>query len=253
MKALLACLAALVLTGCASLPKPMTADVATQLKQGKTAVLFYDDIGQINYLEDKYFVLGVAQVASNSAYTGIWNGGPELSQVHAEQFGKLGLQAQSAYNLLPATVIEESTANERSVFTLKPPAKGQKKKTKADWQLSPQLRDALIAQGQDSLVWVSWSGFTLHLQTLGLPTVEKFSTSFWILDLKQNKVVWDGSFMTWENAELGERTGKEFLESDELKGLKRESAEKMRQYYSPTKRSNKDVGTLTGLRGGVSQ
>ena len=251
MKALMAFLVAFVLGGCASLPKPLTADVASKIKQGNTAVLFYDDMGEIKYLEDKYYVLGVAQVASNSAYGGIWSSNPELSQLHTEQFSKLGLKTQSAYALLSSSDIENNSAADRALYTFKPPEKSKVKPAASPGQaaLTPQLRDALLAQGQDSLIWVAWSGFTLHLQTLGLPAVEKMNTCFWVFDLKENRLLWNGTFFTFENTSIGGRTGKEFLEANDLSGLKSEVAARMRDYYQPEKRKNNDVGLLMGLRG----
>jgi hypothetical protein len=118
MRVLMGCVLALLLTACAA--RPMSPEVITQLKQGKNAVLFHDDIGEIRYIEDKYLVLGVAKVASSGTYTGVWDPNPDLSALHAEQLSGLGLQAQSAYQLLPAAFIEESISAERELYTARP-------------------------------------------------------------------------------------------------------------------------------------
>jgi hypothetical protein len=247
-------LMALALGGRASTPQPLTADVVSKIKQGNTAVLFHDDIGEIKYLEDQCYILAVAQIASNVVYADVWSSNSELSQLHAEQFSNLGLKAQSAYTLLPSSHIEENSATDRARYTLKRPEKSNDKSAKSSAlvrpvALTPQLRDALLAQGQDSVIWVAWSGLTLHLQTFCLPAVEKMQAAFWIFDLQEDRLLWNGTFSTWEHTSVGDRTGKEFLESNNLSGLKSEVAARMRDYYDPVKRKNKDVGALTGFRG----
>ena len=53
MKKILAAVAVLlILSGCATVPK-LSASDADRLKSGKSAILFVDDVEQINYLQDK--------------------------------------------------------------------------------------------------------------------------------------------------------------------------------------------------------
>jgi hypothetical protein len=252
MRALMGCLFALLLTACAA-NKPMTPDVTSRLKQGNTAVLFHDDIGEIKYVEDKYFVLGVAQVASNSTYSGLWNPNPELSRLHAEGLAGLGLKARSAYDLLSAAQIEQSIDAERELYTLKPRDKSKpeaKAPSAGAPPISPKLRDALIEKGQDSLVWVAWSGFQLHLLTLGLQPREEYNTSFWFFDLRTNQLLWRGAVLTMETTSIPDgKTGKEFLESNSLAGLKAESAARVKDNYRADQGRFANLGVLSGLGG----
>jgi hypothetical protein len=245
-------LIALLLSACVSAPKPLSEDLLTRLKQGSTAVLFADDVGAISYLEDTYYVLGVSQSAANSVYKGTWDSNRDLSDLHTAEFANLGLKSQSAYSLLSASQIEEFTAAERAQarYTYYPDKKlkAAKKDAAKDPALSPAFRDALLAQGQEWLVMIAWSGFSLHIKTLGLAPAEDLHTTFWVIDLKENRVLWGAGLLTIENVSLGEKTGKEFLESDDLRGLKSEVSTRMREYYQAEKRKSKDVGTLLGLK-----
>jgi hypothetical protein len=250
MRAPIGCLFALLLTACAA-SKPMTPDVTSRLKQGNTAVLFHDDISEIKYVGDQYFVLGVAQVASNATYSGLWNPNPELSRLHAEGLAGLGLKAQSAYDLLSAAQIEQSITAERELYTLKPrdESKPEAEAPSPDAPpISPKLRDALIDKGQDTLVWVAWSGFQLHLQTLGLPPREEYTTGFWFFDLRTNQLLWRGAVLTNEKTSIPDgKTGKEFLESNGLAGLKAESAARVKDSYRADQAKFANLGVLSGL------
>jgi hypothetical protein len=252
MKALMAAFAALALSGCAVVSKPLTDATLSQLKQGSTAVLFYDDIGEIKYLEDHYAVLAVTQDRSKGAYTGIWNSNAELSQLHAEQFAQLGLRTQSAYTLLSASYVHDNSTIDRTLYTLKPQEKSRTASSKLQptrqGALTPQLRDALMAQDQDSLIWIAWTGLTLYMPTLGLSPRETISARYWVFDLKKNQILWHGQFDLMEMVSMGEMTGKEFLESNNLRGLKSQVSALNRTLYDPQKRGGKDVGTAMGLR-----
>lgn len=239
-----------VLGGCASVP-PLAQDEVSKIMQGKTAVIFSDDIQQINYLEDKYFVLGVAQVASNSAYKDIWNSNELLSSVHSQGLARAGLHTESVYELMPAETILELTKSERERYTLIPKkASKEQKVTQTEAPLTPSFRDALLAKGKDYLVWIGWGGFTLHLPALGLSPVEQFQTGFWIFDVKSNKLLWNGSVFTAENVKI-EGTGKEFLESNNLSRLRSEVSNRINERYSyrpkATGMFKNSYGQLIGL------
>jgi hypothetical protein len=252
MRMLMGCLLALLLTACVT-NKPMTPDVASRLKQGKTAVLFYDNIGEIKYLEDKYLVLAVAQVASNSTYQGLWSPNVDLSEAHAAGLKTLGMNAQSAYTLLPAAYIDENAATERELYAFKRPGESKPPLTPRPKgsAISPKLRDALMEKGQDTLVWVAWSGFQLHLMTLGLPPREEYTTGFWMFDLKKNELVWSGNVITMETTTIPDgKTGKEFIEAGGLAGLKAESAARARDNYRSDQLKFRNLGRLSGLTGG---
>jgi hypothetical protein len=255
MKGLSIALTALLLLSACVAPKPLSQDMLTRLRQGSTAVLFYDDVGQVSYLEDTYYVLGVAQSAANSVYKGTWDSNRELSELHTAQLANLGLKTQSAYTLLSASMIDEFAAAERARarYTYYPDKKAKaarKKEAAGAPALSTNLRDILLAQGQDSLVWIGWSGYSLHLRTLGLGPQETLDTRFWVIDLKENRVLGEAGLLTMESLSIGEKTGKEFLESDNLHGLKARVSQRMREYYEADTRKNKDVGTLLGLKSG---
>jgi hypothetical protein len=145
------------LAGCAAIPR-LSASDADRVKRGQCAVLFMDDVEQINYLQDKYYVLAVTQEGSTSVYKGIWNSSKALSAVNAEEFSKLGLQAKSAYELLGEQEVERLTQEDRVRYTLH--ARQQTGgKTAPAATIAAQLRQALLDKGQDCLIWASWSGY----------------------------------------------------------------------------------------------
>jgi hypothetical protein len=245
-----------LLTGC-GVTAPLKPDSANAVKQAKTAIVFYDGIEQINYIADEYFVLGVAQVGSHSAYHGIWDSNKELSALNAEELTKIGLQAQSIYanrSLDEIAQFEPWLKTMHEDLHPAPKKQGVKQKTVDSGPapvVVPQLREALQKDGYNHLIWISWSGYTLHLQTLGLPPMSQMTVSFRIIDLQKNAVVWDGAVGVMEKTSLGSAaTGKEFLENDNLSGLKLEVARIFRERYQRRAGHggfNNSIGQMIGI------
>jgi hypothetical protein len=240
MKRIFAALALLtVLAGCASVQR-LSAPDAARVKNGKTAVLFVDDVQQINYRQDKYYVLAVTQEGSTSIYKGIWNSGKELSAIHAEEFSKLGLKARSAYELISERDLERLAQQDSDAAAAQP-------KGATDPTLSPQLRQALLDKNQDYLIRVSWTGYTLHIQTLGLPTNEQFLIRYRIFDVKNNKLMGGGDYMYLHSVNLEGQTGKDFLEKDNLAGLRSQMEKHIRARF--TEPPNATIGKILGWEG----
>lgn len=235
----------LMLVGCATVPK-LSAGDADRVQSGRSTVLFVDDIEQINYLQDKYYVLAVTQEGSTSVYKGIWNSSKALSAVNADEFSKLGLKATSAYELFSEPDLARLSQEDRNRFTVrpKPPAAGG---TAPQAQsVTPELRQALLDKGQDYLIWASWSGYTLHIQTLGLPPNEQFLLRYWIFDLKQNKLLGGGDVSSLHNVDLADQTGKDFLEKDNLAGFRSQVEKHIRARFRDP--PNATVGKILGLK-----
>lgn len=235
-----------VLAGCATMPK-LTADEADRVTGGKTAVLFVDDVEQINYLQDKYYVLAVTQEGSTSVYKGIWNSSKDLSAVHADEFSKLGLKAKSAYEILGEQNVPRLTLNDRIRYTVRATPPVGAAAANPVQTITPELRQALLDKGQDYLIWASWSGYTLHIQTLGLPPNEQFLLRYWIFDLKQDKLLAGGDCAWLQKVDLAGQTGKEFLENNNLAGFRSQVEKQMRaRYREPPKQT---VAKVLGLKG----
>jgi hypothetical protein len=241
------CVSALALAACAGVSPPLSRELSASVRQGKTAVYFSDDVEQIHYLEDVYLVVGVAQVASDSSYTGIWDSDRELSATHAALFNRIGVHAQSLYDALPAEQITAASLKERMTFSIRGTLGLKLAEGDPAAPLSPEFRDALQAQGQDYLIWIAWSGFTLHLQTLALPAVEQYTLAFWIFDVKQNKLLWRGPFAIMDSVRVTADTGKDFLEKDDLAGLRRELTRLDETYYLTNRGLRKSYGDAMGL------
>jgi hypothetical protein len=247
--AVLAC--ALALVGCASVA-PMKPEAATVVKNGTTAVVFYDGVEQINYIEDKYFVLGVAQVASNSVYQGLWDSNRMLTALHAEELGKIGINARSVYDLYADGERTEADALFKEMNASLQPMKTKKGEKSVVPQVPARLREQLLAKGCDHLMWISWNGYTLHMQTLGLPALSKISTRYRVVDLRNDTApLWDGWVLTWEETKVEGDTGKAFLEAHDLAGLKKEVDRVSRgRYLAQNSKGKKQVsvGQIIGIQ-----
>ncbi len=237
---------ALLLAACASV-SPMAPDSARDMKTGKVVVAFFDGVEQINYREDVYLVLGVAQVASNSVYGGFWDSSKEISAMHTSEFAKLGVRATSLYDIVTESERAELATIQKEMYSLySGPTKVQDESL-----LKPRFRDLLLGKGNDYLVWATWSGYLFHIHTLGLPPHEAFTTTYWVFDLKGNRIVWNGSIGSRERVEMREGlSGKDFLEKDNLAGLKSRVANMIKERHKGrTGRGiySNSVGQIMGL------
>lgn len=212
------------------------------MKTGKTTVLFQDEAQQINYLQDKYYVLAVTQEGSTSLYKGIWNSNKDLSALHADELAKLGLRAHSAYELFSEKDVARMLQEETELRLAQP-----KGTPAADQTISPLLRQSLLDKGQDYLIWATWSGYTLHIQTLGLPPNEQFLLVYRVFDVKKNKLLGGGTTYYLHNVNLEGQTGKDFLEKDNLAGLRSQVESHIRERF--TAPPNASIGKILGLQG----
>jgi len=238
---------ALLFSGCATVA-PLQPEVASKVKQSKVAVVFYDGSEQINYIEDKYLVLGVAQVASNSVYHGVWDSNRDLTTLHTQELGKLGVPATSLYDIFSDVEIAQAYAQLKEMYTR--PLSSAGKPLSAP-PVTPQLAQMLIAKGYDHLIAINWTGYTLHLQTLGLPMLSKTQVGFRFLDLTNPQpLLWIGSILIWEEVEIANGTGKDFLEKNDLAGLKAEVARLFHERYrirTDHGGFNTSIGQIVGL------
>ena len=69
-------------------------------------------------------------------------------------------------------------------------------------------------------------------------------------DYDAGRQVWNGAVLGWENMEIGEKTGKEFLERNGLAGLKTETDRVIRERYKIRTghgMMNASVGQMMGV------
>jgi len=243
----------LILTGCATIPH-LTASDADRVKSGKSVVLFVDNAQQINYLQDKYYVLAVTQEGSTSLYKGIWDSGKDLSALHADEFSKLGLKTRSAYELFSEQDIAHLTQAEDRPALQQPGGSGPLaalasagSAANPGQAISPELRQALLDKGQDYLIWASWSGYTLHIKTLGFPPDEQFVLVYRVFDVRNDKLLGGGSSMYLHRVDLEGQTGKDFLEKNNLAGLRAQVEKHIRERF--TAPPNATIGRILGLQG----
>jgi hypothetical protein len=201
----------------------LTPATASTWMQGKSALFFADDVKQIGYVKDNYYVLGVSESSTKGAYGGLWEASLPLSAVNAEEFSKLGADTVSLYDLLPAEEIP------RLVASATPP----------NGSVPEELRAALLAKGRSHLIWVNWDGFKLHVLTLGMKPFEQMTVGYRIFDLKRNEMIASSGVLFMERVNLQGATAKDFLERNELQQFKQDVEKLMRSRFTSTK-----VGTV---------
>jgi hypothetical protein len=189
------------------------------VRAGNTAVMFTDGVQQINYLEDHWLVVGFAQTATNSVYRGFWDSNAELSTVFAQEYALKGLRSQSVYDVLGKSDVDR-ILNAIPVSAI--PGGTADKNGARENALPLDVQEELLEKHQDYLIWLIWSGLTLHLEALGLPPREIYHVNYKLIDVRANKVLGIGGCGKMESVSLNGKSGKDFLESDNLAGLKSE-------------------------------
>lgn len=244
-------------TACATITPPLTDDKTKNLRNGKSVVIFSDPNHQINYLEDIYMVLAVSQEASTSSYNGIWNSEKDLAAIHTEELSKIGLDVTSIHDSMSSTDITEfkPLLDELDSLSKSQSSGGFGFNKSGDTEngvhkkINNKLRLKLKEKGYDYLFWISSPGLTLHLKALGLPPWQYFNHTYRVYDLSRNELVWGSPlgilYTDVEKIPEGQ-TGKQFLESNNLAGLKRDTKKIIREYYN-MKDKSKRISYLIGL------
>lgn len=237
----------LILSGCASLQSPpMKAGDIKTVKSGKTAVMFYDPIGKITYLEDSYRVLAIFTNTTEASYKGFWDMDKYMSKLHSNNLRKLGINAESIYKRFNAKEISYLNKKQKNMYKRwnEYLYDGDAKKINSKL-VDADLRKRLIRKGYSYLVWIPHRGYSLHMRTLGLAPLEQLFMSYSLHDLKKDKVLWKGGFNTYTTLDLKGKTAKDYLERNSLKGYKSRVNTLTRSLYEG--KHNGTVGVALGL------
>lgn len=227
------------LSGCVSSLMPMTKQEADNLRQGTTAVAFFDKSLKINYVEDVYRVLAITQNGSSSSYRGIWNSDAMITDAHVKGFRGYGVNAKSAFKILNKKDIMTLQRDKQAIFTGSHAAEGVTHK------LNKDVRSILLKKKIENLVLFDWHGFTLHIKTLGLSPQEKFHFNFKIFNVPSGKMVWQGYASSLETVDIGNKGGKAYLERRDLANLKSDIKRMINNRYTAKSGS---IGQLIGLQ-----
>ena len=221
--------------GCASEP-PLSRDVVNGLKTHGTVVLFSDDWGAYRKKGGRYNMPG--PTIETIPYKAVWAAGKELSQFHAERMAKLGFKARSAYDFLSDDQIAKLTSERQQGAPV----------------LTSALCDALKAQDQDYLIWITWSGLSWFPVIIGAK-YEQIYTDYYVFDLRTRKFLWNGDLSSTRPIGYELRFGHAFSEIDDylnrdnFAGLKKEVFFNYEEQYRPGEDS---VGWLFGLAGQIT-
>jgi len=236
---LLAIVGLLSLTACVGTIQPMTKQQADTLRQGTTAIAFFDKSKKINYLEDVYRVLAITQNGSSSSYKGVWDSNTMITDAHVKGFRGYGVNAKSAFKVLGKNDLVKIEADNKRIFTGAHAAEGVTHK------LDASVRKALLKNKIENLILFDWHGFTLHIKTLGLDAQEKFHFNFKIFNVPSGKMLFQGFTNSLETVDLGKQSGKAYLERKGLANLKADIKRMINNRYTVSKGS---IGHVIGLK-----
>jgi hypothetical protein len=239
-----------ILAGCSTVQPPIKSDSTTQFKREKTAVAFFDPIGSIHYTEDVYLALIIAQVSSDSDYSEIWDSDSALSKIHANELSKIGLNTTPVHGEIDSPISKEVWLSQKAQVKA---YYSTDQNSEQGPGITSEFKSALRSKGFANLILVSWSGFNLRIPTLGVQPYEFTNHSFWVFDLQKEKPIWSGTLRALEKVDLPQKTGKAFLESNDLAGLKREAEHLARQRYEgqwADGKKAKSVGVYMGFQEG---
>jgi len=227
------------LTACVSTIQPMSKQQSDTLRQGTTAIAFFDKSGKINYVEDVYRVLAITQNGSSSSYKGVWDSNSMITDAHVKGFRGYGVNAKSAFKFLKKNDLAILKADKQRIFTGAHAAEGVTHK------LSDKVRKALLKNKIENLILFDWHGFTLHIKTLGLDAQEKFHFNFKIFNVPSGKMLFQGYSNSMETVDLGKQSGKAYLERKGLANLKADIKRMINNRYTVSKGS---IGHVIGLK-----
>jgi len=229
----------LTLTACVGANKPMTKQQIDTLRQGTTAIAFFDKSEKIRYIEDVYRVLAITQNGSSSSYKGVWNSNTMITDAHVKGFRGYGVHSKSIFKVLGKNDLKNLKADKKRIFTGTHAAEGVTHK------LSENVRRALLKKKIENLVLFDWHGFTLHIKTLGLDAQQKFHFNFKIFNVPSGKMLHQGYSSSLETVDLGKQSGKAYLERKGLANLKADIKRMINNRYTVSKGS---IGHMIGLK-----
>jgi hypothetical protein len=208
---------------------------AERWKNGKSVVYFSDDVGQIGYTKDNYFVLGVSRQGTEGAYNGLWDSNRQLSAINAEELSKLGIDATSLFDMPGGSELQPLVAAQAPQYAITQEPSSPRPELSVNGGVSEDLRTALLAQGRHFLVWVNWNGFKLRVLTLGLRPFEEMTVGYRIVDLDSNQSLANVTVLFMERVDMQGATAKDFLERNGLQRLKADVETLMRARFTSTK------------------
>jgi len=250
---------AVFLSACATMQPPLSGEPANSLKSGKAVVAFFDGVEQIKYSRDIYLVLAVAKEASYSTYSGLWNSNADVSGIHTTELSKIGIQAKSLYEALSPEEIAEIQPILKTMDVSSRMKASNNSNELASEKTAPhlkqKLKDMLLSKGFDYLFFITWSGYNLDVPALGISPRETLDTTYSIYDLNRDSLLWNGSVRAFEQVDLGEATAKEYIEKNDLSGLKKEVGRMISEKYKIRTDhgiNSTSVGQYIGLQDNVA-
>ena len=233
-----------LLAACVSLPPPLSPESAARLRTQKTVVAYFDQWESIRYMQKTYLVLGEATTASSSTYSGIWDANKELSALHASGFSRIGVPADSLYEVLTPTELADSLIEQKAL------ASDYRNRLERESPLPQHFRDILLARGYKNLVWITHDlPFSITIQPILVPEEIRnslfFFLSYYIYDLPANRIMFVGRTHFFSKFPVEGDSVKYFLEKDNLAVLKAMTTKHISDRYNVSKQMASPQGGLT--------
>ena len=229
-------LGAVLLAGCATESSVVMPEaLRTAMRQKATTVLFTDDVGAIRFIWGRFNAPDITRPIEWVRYDDQWDAGPAVAAVHADELAKLGFQAKSIYAILGDSKVSSLTA---------PGRENRGKNYEITPVLTPELASALQSQGQQYLIWVTWSGLEYFHTILPFQPVEQINSSYWVFDLNTRALIWSGGLADIRDSGFKYAEATRQLEADQFAGLRRLVVERYRMAY---RREDDTVPWLLGL------
>ena len=191
------------------------------MRASPTAVLFTDDVESIRLRVGKFNMPALTGPAETLRYGDVWNAGPQITAVHAEELAKLGFKATSVYKLVDDEPVPSLTAQGRE---------NRARSYEIIPVVTPALASALQAKGQRLLLWVTWSGLEIFHTPASTP-VEQINSSYWLFDIATQRLLWSGGLADTRDSDLKASEVTQKLEADQFAAIRRIVVEHYRLAY----------------------
>jgi len=238
------CLSMLILTSCASTIPTLSTEVLNELRQSRITIVFTDTSKQINYTIEIYEVLNITQRKVSSSYREDWESEEYITNIHTLEFAKNGFKIRMFSEIFSKSDLNKVRQMHQQII------KDNNIEPKIKPILTPEVKELLRERGIEHLVLIDWTGFTLFIQSRGLPAQGMTTTNFKIFNVKSGNVLWQSSSSADITIDLNKMDGRIFLESNELENLKLEVKRLLLSQYN---RKENNIWHLFGLNNNPNQ
>lgn len=197
---------------------------------GRTAVLFIDENNQIFYRNNYFLVFFNVKHTDETNYLASWDNSIELSELHAEQLRKLGLNTRSIYELFGKDRATELASSQRK-RNLEATAKNSDMRIDTP-PIDAQLRAELAAKNVERLLLIRGNGFKVFTAVFSSTSEAVAPITYLKYDIPDGTLLWSGYVRLSRTLDMGEKKSKDFLERDGFVGLQSVTRQLVEEKYA---------------------